>query len=221
MGNKICPICGDEFDGKTVHCSKKCGYITVSRKKKQAWESKEYRDEMKVLMSSGDYKDKMSEIVKTRFENEEYCKKHSASVRKVTSTKAYKEKLSKITTENWKNPEYAKKCLLNGRKYKKYKMPSGKTVKIQGYENFALDLLLKKYNEDDIFISFEMFKIIPYISYNFKNKSHRYYPDIFIKSTNTIIEVKSNWTFELHKDMNIAKKQACISEGYNFEFLIF
>jgi len=52
-------------------------------------------------------------------------------------------------------------------------------------------------------------------------KSHRYYPDIFIISENKIIEVKSDWTFNLHKNMNLLKKESCINSGIDFEFFIF
>jgi hypothetical protein len=47
-----------------------------------------------------------------------------------------------------------------------------------------------------------------------------YFPDIYIKSTNTIIEVKSQWTFDNWKEKNLAKEQACLQQGFNFEFII-
>ena len=36
------------------------------------------------------------------------------------------------------------------KKLKEYKLPSGKILYIQGYENYVLDILLKSYNEEDI-----------------------------------------------------------------------
>ena len=44
---------------------------------------------------------------------------------------------------------------------------------------------------------------------------------IYIKSINKIIEVKSIWIYNLHKEKNILKSQACINKGYDFEFWIF
>ena len=52
------------------------------------------------------------------------------------------------------------------------------------------------------------------------DRPHFYFPDFYIKSTNTIIEVKSQWTFDLHKDKNIRKQNACISLGFSFIFRI-
>ena len=39
-------------------------------------------------------------------------------------------------------------------------------------------------------------------------------------SKDKIIEVKSQWTYELHKDVNELKKHACIDAGFSFEFRI-
>ena len=36
------------------------------------------------------------------------------------------------------------------KKWKQYKTPNGKIIKIQGDENYALDTLLKKFNENEI-----------------------------------------------------------------------
>ena len=47
-----------------------------------------------------------------------------------------------------------------------------------------------------------------------------YYPDIFVKSENKIIEVKSTRTFELDRKKNLCKRDGCISKGYNFNFYI-
>lgn len=106
---------------------------------------------------------------------------------------------------------------------KEYIFPSGKKVSIQGYENRAIDLLLKSYDENDIVVrdkNIECF--IGEIWYTGEdNKLHRYYPDIFIISENKIIEVKSDWTYQLHKNMNLLKKEACINSGINFEFFVF
>ena len=102
-------------------------------------------------------------------------------------------------------------------KLKEYIMPSGDNRNIQGYEHFALDFLVKLYEESDIFTH----KGVPTIKYKFKNKNHIYYPDIFIPSENLIIEVKSIYTYKRYLEKNLAKQQACIDKGYNFMFMIF
>lgn len=61
---------------------------------------------------------------------------------------------------------------------------------IKGYEHLALDELVKIYNEDDILTDRND---MPKIMYNFNDKTLRYYPDIYIKSENKIIEVKSTY----------------------------
>ena len=58
------------------------------------------------------------------------------------------------------------------------------------------------------------------IQYIFKNTKRTYYHDFYIKSTNTIIEVKSQWTFDKWKEKNLAKQKACLEQGFNFEFII-
>jgi len=106
-------------------------------------------------------------------------------------------------------------------KYKKYIMPSGKNVLIQGNENIAIDDLLKKYNETDIIIKDEdIEKEIGKIWYFNDGKKRRYFPDIFIKSKNKIIEVKSKYTYEVNEEINLLKKDACLKNEYDFDFMI-
>ena len=108
-------------------------------------------------------------------------------------------------------------------------MPSGKIINYQGYENFALDELLQLFNENDI--ENERYTV-PIIKYIKNNKEHNYFPDIFIKSKNLIIEVKSEWTYKdklkftlvlykLQLIQNILKALAVRKSGYNFEFWIY
>ena len=117
-------------------------------------------------------------------------------------------------------PELFAKLQNTSFKWKEYVMPSGRIVEIQGYEPFAIDYLLKKgYVEKDIVCGRGL--NIPTIPYQFDSKYKKYYPDIFIPSENFIIEVKSGYTYKLHLQQNLAKRDACLSQGYKFEFLIF
>lgn len=107
-------------------------------------------------------------------------------------------------------------------KTKQYILPSGKCIKVQGYENIALDYLFKMgYQENDLIIKPKQIdKQIGKIFYIKLEKQHRYYPDIYIKSENKIIEVKSTYTYENRKDINLLKQRACLDKGLQFEFLI-
>ena len=64
------------------------------------------------------------------------------------------------------------------------------------------------------------FDNIPMIDYYFTNRKRKYIPDFYIPKDKLIIEVKSTFTYGLHKEQNFAKKDATIAAGYNFEFLI-
>lgn len=97
-------------------------------------------------------------------------------------------------------------------------MPSGRKVKIQGYEDRGLTELLSEYKESEITIDR---KEMPAIWYEYNNKICRYFSDFYIVSTNTIIEIKSNYTMKLNYVKNLLKQEACIKQGFNFEFRIY
>ena len=59
------------------------------------------------------------------------------------------------------------------------------------------------------------------LNYNFDNKSHIQFPDIFIQKENRVIEVKSTWTYTSKLEQNIEKQKSAKEQGYNFEFWIF
>lgn len=107
----------------------------------------------------------------------------------------------------------------NAFKLKVYTFPNGRREKCQGYEPFAINTLLERgVMEDNIIIDK---KNVPIIFYLYNGKMSRYYLDLFIKNENKIIEVKSEWTYKLHEQRNMAKKEECIKQGFKFEFWIF
>lgn len=95
-----------------------------------------------------------------------------------------------------------------------YICPDGEIIRYQGYENIALDELYKIYKQEDINVAR---RNMPLIEYQFKNKSLRYYPDIFIKSENKMIEVKSYYIYKKCLIKNILKALATRKAGYNYE----
>lgn len=117
------------------------------------------------------------------------------------------------------NAEIAEKMLKKSYKLKKYKMPSGKIISYQGYENFALDELLfgEKINEEDIITERNCVPEIWY--YDENNVRHRYYVDIYINSQNRCVEVKSTWTNQ--KNNVFEKKNATENLGYKYDLWIY
>jgi hypothetical protein len=115
------------------------------------------------------------------------------------------------------------KTLNNSFKLKEYIFPSGKKIKIQGYEPFALDDLLKKeqITEEELLSGYEN---IPDFWYeDVQNKKHRHYVDIYIPSQNRMIEVKSTWTLEKGKckDHIFLKQEAGKALGYQYEIWVY
>lgn len=106
-----------------------------------------------------------------------------------------------------------------GLHYKTYYAPSGIIRKVQGYEPFALNVLFQQFQEEDVLTDRSD---VPRILYKDANDiDHYYFPDIYVKSIHKLIEVKSTWTFTLHKEVNQLKWQAAIDSGYDLECWIF
>lgn len=212
---------------------------------KKKWLDLEFKNKMKIkkikYANSQIAKEKfIKRIEKWRNENpNDYLKMrkgvaNKSSVKKATSITHKKlwnnpeyrnkqiKKFSDGQLRRWSNVESIDKHFKNSVKYKEYKLPSGRIVKVQGYEPQALDKLLQLYDELDIIIGVKNIHTeIGKIKYFQENKERSYYPDFYIKSINTIIEVKSTYTYNLHKIKNELKKQACINAGLNFKFMFF
>lgn len=141
-----------------------------------------------------------------------------------SQSKEFREKVKLTCTERYgvehpsQNKEIQEKTQKNAKKFKEYKMPSGEIRKVQGYEPFALDELVKIYEESDIITDR---KDIPRISYKIEDKQKYYFPDIYIKSQNKIIEIKSTWTYACKEDNNDEKAKATKLKGYNYEVWIY
>lgn len=115
--------------------------------------------------------------------------------------------------------EIFEKMSKRGFSAKDYTFPSGKVVRIRGYEWKALDDLLKIYDESEIEVKTTL---IPKIKYTWEDQSvHYYYPDIFIKKENLLIEVKSTYTMQKDFVKNIRKAVATKELGYGFKFMVY
>jgi hypothetical protein len=102
----------------------------------------------------------------------------------------------------------------SGYKWKEYQTPNNNILRIQGYEDKLLDELLLEYTEEEIITERRSMPEIWYIGLD--NKTHRYFPDMYIPKTNTIYEVKSEYTLNINLETNNLKFQAVKDSGYNF-----
>ena len=132
-------------------------------------------------------------------------------------------KPSYLSTEDYKiksiktcNEKYGVDYPSQNKEIHKKQFPKMKThdigVKYQGsYEKDFLDLC-KQLN-----LEVKRGKTIKYI---FKNKQKVYFSDYYLKDFNLIVEIKSWYTYELHKERNIEKRKSTLSKGYNFLLII-
>lgn len=131
-------------------------------------------------------------------------------------TKEVQEKWKQTCFERYgghhnQNPDvqekHEKKCYY----FKNYTLPSGKVVRIQGFEDIALSELLKIHKEDEIILG----RInVPTIEYYIDDRKHKYFPDFYIPKENKIIEVKSEWTSKLDRTYLEEKAEATARAGY-------
>jgi hypothetical protein len=117
------------------------------------------------------------------------------------------------------NAEIAERTSKNSYRTKAYIFPSGKQIKCQGYEPFALNELIKLHKEEDIITGCVNVPIISYTDLN--GKEHKHFVDIFIPKNNKCIEVKSTWTAEKKKDNIFLKQDAGKKLGYEYEIWVY
>lgn len=208
------PICNDCINTKITNTPEWLKENSIAQKEcKNRPEIKEnYSKKIKSKWAEPGYKENMSLKMKEKWTSDEYRKNIK------------KGNILIYGFENaTQNVDVFNKIQHNGFKLKEYIMPSGNIIKIQGYENLGLDLLLKTYKEEDLIIGNKNIenKIGKIFYFDINNKKHRYYPDIYIDSINKIIEVKSIWTYNKEIEKNLLKQQICLNQSFKFEFFIF
>lgn len=117
------------------------------------------------------------------------------------------------------NPNIHEKQQLSRYKRKLVTLPSGRTVSVQGYENYGVLWLLRHFCESDCQITSSDDK--PVYKYVYDNKERIYIPDVRIKSISAVFEIKSVYTFDSMENRNIAKGLGVLQTGDLFSFLIF
>jgi hypothetical protein len=192
-------------------------------------QTKEWHDKIKVsnLEKYGTEWQTQSENFKMKSEEtwmENYGVKHH------TQSDSSKNKKKETCIERYgvshvlHDPEIYKRSSTNQYKLKEFIFPSGRIDKVQGYEPSALhELLIGGFMEDDIITDDKEIESFIGKIYYFDGKGiqHRYYPDIFIKSLNKVIEVKSEYTMRCNVLKNKMKKDATEALGLLFEYKIY
>lgn len=176
---------------------------------------------------TSDTRKKMSNATKGSL-NHFYGKTHSLEVRKRMSENRAKQTGSKnpfygkshsLDTKKRMSLAATKRVRLNRVREWPVSLPSGKIISVHGYERFAIPHLISQgVQENDLICG--VFKCDP-IQYVYKGSIHHYIPDIYIKSLNMIVEVKSKYHFFRELERNGAKAKATVEAGYNFRLLVF
>ena len=129
-----------------------------------------------------------------------------------------KRKMSATTRGIPKSPAHFDKIQKSAFKRKEFIFPDGRIEKVQGYEPLTLNYLLTgSINPDMMMLNT---KDKPVVSYYYDGCKHNYFPDCYLKDTNTIVETKSTWTWENEFDRNQCKLSASIDAGYNMRLII-
>jgi hypothetical protein len=193
---------------------------------KSVFQCKEMRDNMTKSIIDKYGVNNVSKLKEIQLKKENTCMKNHGVKVSFNSSKI-KEEITNTYIEKYgveypqQLPEIAEKSSKNSYRKKTYTLPSGKELLCQGYEPLALNKLVKEDNilEEDIVTGC---KNVPQIWYNDENgKKHRHYVDIYIRSQNRCIEVKSTWTAEKKKDKIYLKQNAAKELGYNYEIWIY
>lgn len=139
-----------------------------------------------------------------------YCKNH----------KEYWDSVLDTVVRGKGCPKCSMNAMLNNRAFakKKYKI-QGKTYSVMGYEPFAIDYIKSKgHTESDIIIDTAKIPIVK------MSDGKKHFPDIYIKSKNLLVEVKSPYTFfstnRLYNTIR-KKRKAAIQANFRYKVLLF
>jgi hypothetical protein len=202
---KIFNLFNPEHKNECLHCGKPTNFVTYNGKNKIG-----YRTFCSISCSSAA---EATQIKIQKTNQEKYGTKHHLSSENIKQ-KRYKTNIIKygfpIVIQN---KEIFDKIMKSQFRLKSYILPSGKNIKLMGYEPQVVDYLLNNniYTEESISFDCPTFKY---------NDNHYYYPDLYIPNENLIIEVKSEWTYNRDLEKNLAKKEAVLNQGFNFNFYI-
>lgn len=156
----------------------------------------------------------------TSFSSSLRSKHNSDLLGEIKSLTQFLSSLPKITDSHHIWVVYYDNKLKSGYLMKTYIMPSGVEVMIQGYENLYLNEYFDNGGtEDNIDTQPKQFEF--WYETPDDGKKHRYYPDFYLKEENKIIEVKSEYTYDMALEVNLLKEQCVKNSGIDFEFKIY
>lgn len=197
------------------------------RHSQQNPESREKTKETHMEKLGVDHPMKSDEIKNKMKEN--CMKKHG--VDNPAKLDAVKEKIQNNCIEKYgvnhrmQVPEIAEKQQKTAMKIKKYTAPDGTIFNCQGYEHLYLKTLIEErgYSSEEIMTGNSNIanELGAEFWYNLDGVHHRYYPDIYIKSENRLIEVKSDYTFAKDHIKNIEKLRVVKYNGYEITLVVY
>lgn len=116
-------------------------------------------------------------------------------------------------------PELFRKAQSTSFHRKPYISPDGKTFMVLGYEGVALDEILKEEGIKTVYAGED--PEIPVFQYvGDDDKTHYYYPDIYIPEENRVIEIKSIYTYNQDPEKTLCKALK-VSENHLFELRLY
>jgi len=180
----------------------------------KAWDKYKEKTGYNYPAQNPEVKEKSSE---TKFKNTGYYHNFSDPENRKKALETYERNTGYKHSSH--NPEVLEKIAKSSFQFKDYTFPSGNIVKIQGYEHYCLNELLQTYKEDELRVNKT---IIPSVSYIDKDNNERiHFADIYIPHINTLIEVKSSFTFEVNKENNLLKQKYAKGLGYIYVIKIY
>jgi hypothetical protein len=127
-------------------------------------------------------------------------------------------------TKYWEGKKQPK-SLIDARRQtiqERYGVTNGYLVKHSKAEKYKGFVCRSKYEK--MFVDFAerygyTLSVPSRIEYELDGKSRHYYPDFYLEDFDLIVEVKSNWTWNQHLEMNISKMVYTIQQGYDIIFI--
>ena len=116
-------------------------------------------------------------------------------------------------------PHINEKSFKASHKLKSFNFKDIKFSGLQGFEPQGIVYLSEHYdvNPAELVTGYD----VPRFNYQFEGRGKVYFPDFYYPPTNTIYEIKSEYTYNQLLELNTAKKAAVDATDYNFVMLVF
>lgn len=157
---------------------------------------------------------------KTRVTNQERYGGPCSMCSPVTRAKAKQTFFRRYGVEHaLQHLEFFEKQMKTSYTSKDVTLPSGRVVRMQGYEPQVFrELLCMGLKEEDFEFDLAQWPVITYL--DAKGDTRRYTPDFFVPRLNWFIEVKSTRTFKLDTGRILRKRSAVRAAGFMFNLIV-